>query len=73
MAGNPDDWEEVIEPGAFDGIDQDVPLTYGIGGPRIGTAHAKGTPEGLQVTARIPVGAMPPGSMSFKVVPPEED
>ena len=53
MAGNPDEWTEVIEPGAFDGIDQDVPLTWGIGGPAIGTAHAKGTPEGLEVTTVI--------------------
>ena len=67
MESNPDDWEEVIAPGAFDGIDQDVPLTWGIGGPRIGTAHAKSTPKGLKVTATLPAG-----SMSFKPVPPEE-
>jgi hypothetical protein len=60
MGKNPDDWPEVVAPGAFDGIDQDVPLTFGgPGGPVIGTAHAKGTPEGLQVSATIS--------------PPEED
>lgn len=68
MEKNPDDWPEIIAPGAFDGIDKDVPLTWGIGGPVIGTAHAKGTLKGLEVTA-----TMPAGSMSFKAVPPEED
>jgi hypothetical protein len=54
MGKNPDDWPEVIAPDAFDGIDQDVPLTFGTGGPVIGTAHTKGTPKGLEVTFKIP-------------------
>lgn len=53
MAGNPDEWPEIIEPGAFSGIDEDVPLRMGSAGPVIGSARVKGTPAGLEVTMKV--------------------
>jgi hypothetical protein len=54
MAGNPDDWPEVIAPGAFDHLlPAEVPLTDKPGGQRIGTAKVTKDGEGLAVSMTI--------------------
>jgi hypothetical protein len=46
MAGNPDDWSVVYEPGAFDSqVGKTVPVKLGIGGPVIGRATLRADGE----------------------------
>ena len=55
MAGNPDEWPEVIAPGAFDAhLPADVPLTDKPGGRRISIAHVTKDETGLSVSMAIP-------------------
>lgn len=44
------DENTVFAPGAFRGLPKEVPLTYGIGGPVIGTAEVAEDNEGIHVT-----------------------
>lgn len=55
MAGNPDEWPEVIAPGAFDHLlPAEVPVTDKPGGRRIGTAKVNKDVTGLSVSMTIP-------------------
>ena len=49
---DPGGWSEHISAGAFARVDKNVPLTAE-DGTVLGTAHARGTPEGLEVTMKI--------------------
>lgn len=55
MAGNPDEWPEVIDPHAFDGkLPAEIPLTDSPGGNRIGTAKATKDAKGVAVSITMP-------------------
>lgn len=57
MAGNPDEWPEVIAPGAFDHcLPAEVPLTDKPGGERVGTAKLSKDETGVIASIKLPSG-----------------